>query len=567
MDENPAIRFSAAGRRPWARSACAVLALLVAGGCTTSLRQWWHNGWKVGPNYCPPQAAVSRQWLDAADQRLQATSADDQAWWTVFSDPALDRLVQSAYRQNLDLKTAGTRILASRAERGIAVGNLFPQRQTAVADYVHAQIPSGSGFPLPIPSPLNLWATGFNASWELDFWGRFRRAIESADANLGASIEAYHDAVLLLVSEVATNYVQLRTYEQRLEFARRNVEIQVGSLGLAEDRFHNGVVSELDVRQARSNLAQTRALIPPLEAGRRQAGNRLCILLGVPVEDLARQLEPAPIPQPPLTVAVGIPADLLRRRPDIRRAERLVAAQSAQIGIAEAQLYPQFAINGFIGYAANDLADLFNSKSFVGFIIPTFSWNVLNYGRIRNNVREQQAMLQETVFQYQQTVLTAGREVEDALVGFLQARQQAEFLESGVGEAERSVELVTLQYRGGIVDFNRVFTTQQLLVQQQDQLASTRGNIALNLVQVYRALGGGWRAFEHGGQAQAAVAPASALPPLPAAEPVAPPGPTVPPVPPPPAAAAPAPGTGPILNVRATSVGRQVEHVAERPVR
>jgi len=563
MDDTPAIFPATPGRRPLALIACALVVLLVAGGCTTSLRQWWHNGWKVGPNYRPPQAPVSQQWLDAADERLQAASTDDQAWWTVFSDATLDRLVQTAYRQNLDLKTAGTRILASRAERGIAVGNLFPQRQTAIADYVHAQVPTGSG--LPFPSPLNIWATGFNASWELDFWGRFRRAIESADANLGASIEAYHDAVLLLVSEVATNYVQLRTYQQRLEFARRNVEIQSGSLGLAENRFRNGVVSELDVRQAKSNLAQTRALIPPLEAGRRQAGNRLCILLGVPVEDLARQFEPAPIPKAPLTVAVGIPAELLRRRPDIRRAERLVAAQSAQIGIAEAELYPQLAINGFIGYAASDLKDLFNAKSFVGFIIPTFSWNVLNYGRIRNNVREQQAMLQETVFQYQQTVLTAGREVEDALVGFLQAKQQAEFLESGVSEAERSVELVTLQYRGGIVDFNRVFTTQQLLVQQQDQLASTLGNIALNLVQVYRALGGGWRAFEHGGRATAA-APASALPPLPPAEPVDAPEPALPVVPPP-AAAAPAPGTGPILNVRAATGARPVEYVAERPSR
>lgn len=538
--------------------ACVLVALLASSGCTTSLCQWWHNGWKVGPNYCPPSAPVSQKWIDADDQRLQAALAMDQAWWNVFSDPALNRLVETAYRQNLDLRTAGTRIAQSRSQRAVAVGNLFPQRQQAIGNYVHAQVPSGV---LPLPSNFSVWATGFNASWEFDFWGRYRRAIEAADANLGASVEAYHDSILLLVSEVATSYVQLRTYQQRLEFTRQNVETQAGSLGLAEDRFRNGVVSELDVRQAASNLAQTKALIPPLEAGARQASNQLCILMGMPVEDLARQLEPAPIPKAPTMVAAGIPAELLRRRPDIRRAERLVAAQSAQIGIAESDLYPRFAINGFIGYVATDLKDLFTPKNFTGFIIPSVSWNILNYGRIRNNVRVQEARLQETVFQYQQTVLTADREVEDALVGFLQTQQQAARLQDSVREAQRSVELVTLQYRGGIVDFNRVFTTQQLLVQQQDQLASALGNISLNLVQVYRSLGGGWEYFTHGQDRQAAACPLPAPPSTTPAEPVAPP-PAQPASPTPPATApqqqaAAAAGTGPIVNVRPAVAARQ----------
>jgi outer membrane protein TolC len=192
---------------------------------------------------------------------------------------------------------------------------------------------------------------------------------------------------------------------------------------------------------------------------------------------------------------VGIPADLLRRRPDIRRSAREVAAQSARIGVAEADLYPRLAVNGFIGYAASDLSDVFNQKSFLGFVIPTLQWNVLNYGRVTNNVRIQDARLQAAEFQYQQTVLNAGREVEDALVGFLQAQQQAARLAESVAEAERFVELVVLQFEEGVTDFNRVFNAQSTLVTLQDQLASARGNIALNMIQAYKALGGGWQCF------------------------------------------------------------------------
>jgi NodT family efflux transporter outer membrane factor (OMF) lipoprotein len=290
----------------------------------------------------------------------------------------------------------------------------------------------------------------------------------------------------------------MRTFEQRLEYARRNVEIQKGSLQLAEDRYERGVATELDVRQARSSLAQIEAAVYPLEVGRRQASNRLCTLLGMPVGDLAPQLGPAPIPRVPVEVAVGIPADLLRRRPDIRRAERQVAAQSARIGVAEADLYPSLTLNGFLGYAADDIERLFRSNSFLGFIVPTLQWNILNYGRIANNIRSQDARLEVAALEYQQTVLTAGREVEDALVAFLRTQQQAARLEVSVQEAERSVELVLIQFRGGVTDFNRVFNTQAVLVSQQDQLAVARGEIAQNLIRVYKALGGGWQYFYRG---------------------------------------------------------------------
>jgi NodT family efflux transporter outer membrane factor (OMF) lipoprotein len=347
-------------------------------------------------------------------------------------------------------------------------------------------------------SHFTIWATGFNASWELDLWGRIRRTIESANADRDAAIEAYHDALVTLTADVATSYVQIRTVQERIAFARRNVEIQRGSLRLAEARLRDGKATALDVKQARSSLAQTESSIPPLAISLRQANNRLCVLLGLAPQDLTAELGEAPIPSTPPEVAVGIPAQLLQSRPDVRRALRQAAAQSARIGVAEADFYPQIGVTGFLGYAASDIRRLFAEKSLTGLILPTFSWRILNYGRVLNNVRNQDARLQENVFQYQQAVLKAGQEVEDALVAFLQYQLQARSLEESVKEAQDSVVLVQAQYRGGLVDFNRVFTTQSQLVTQQDQLALARGNIAASLIAAYRALGGGWQAVENG---------------------------------------------------------------------
>jgi NodT family efflux transporter outer membrane factor (OMF) lipoprotein len=481
-----------AGRRRACGFGLVLSAIVVAGSGCTQIQQWHRNGFKVGPNYCQPSAPIAEAWIDAADERVKAEGAVDD-WWTKFNDPTLDGLVQTAYLQNLDLQTAGTRILEARAQRNIAAGNLFPQSQSAIAAYVRGQI--GKNFAVPIPGELNLFATGFNASWEADFWGRYRRTITASQAALDASVDGYRDALVMLLADVATNYVQYRTNQQRLEYARRNVEIQTSTLDLAQTRFDVGTTTELDVQQAKSNLAQTASTIPPLEIGLRQAGNSLCILLGIPAADLSAMLEVKPIPAAPVDLAVGIPAELLRRRPDVRRAERDVAAQSEQIGIATADFYPRLSINGFIGYTGNNLKDLFSSKGFTGIVFPTFQWNILNYGRIMNNVRAQDANFRGKVLTYQQTVLRAGREVENALVAFMQTQVQARRLEESVAAAERSVELVTDQYRGGITDFNRVFNTQATLVNQQDQLAVARGNIALNLIAVYKALGGGWQSF------------------------------------------------------------------------
>jgi NodT family efflux transporter outer membrane factor (OMF) lipoprotein len=453
------------------------------------------NGFKVGPNHHEPPAPVAPEWIDAkADARVQSGPADYSAWWTTFHDPVLDDLVQKAYRQNLDLQTAGTRILEAVAQRNVTVGNLFPQTQSALGAYAHAQLPEGLGS-LPFPHTLNVWTTGFNASWELDFWGRYRRSVEAANARVGGSVEDYNDALVMLLAEVATSYVQARAFQQRLQLVRRNVELQKGSLEIAEARFNKGAAAETDVQQAKSNLAQTESQIPPLVTGLRQANNQLCILLGFPPREFVKELPAGPIPTiptAPAEVAVGVPAELLRRRPDVRRAEREVAAQSAEIGIAQADLYPRFAITGFIGYAADDFARLFAEKSFTGLVAPNVSWNILNYGRLMNNIRVQQARFQGRVLSYQQTVLRAGRESEDAIIAFTQAQDQAKRLGESVAAAERTAQLVMDQYKAGTADFNRVFTAQSFLATQQDQLASAQASVALDLIAVYRALGGGW---------------------------------------------------------------------------
>lgn len=477
------------------KAAILAVALLSASGCTR-LNQWVQNGFKVGPNYCPPSAPVASEWVDHAESSVLSTPAQDQAWWGVFNDPILNGLIENARQQNLTLQSAAARIVEARSRRSIAAGNLFPQSQQAISNYAHAQVTRNIG--LPLPGTVNVFADGFNASWEADFWGRYRRTIEAADATLDASVESYGNAMVLLVSEVATNYIQLRTFQQRLAFARENLNILQRSTELAQTRFDAGTTTELDLRQAKASLAQTQATIPPLEAGARLATNQLCVLLGMPVSDLAAQLEAAAIPVAPPEVAIGIPADLLRRRPDVRRAERQVSAQCAQIGIAEADFYPRLAVNGFIGYVANDFNDLFRGDSLTTFVLPSLQWNILNYGRIVNNVRAQDALTQAAVLDYQQTVLNAGREVEDALVQFIQAQRQTKALEQSVDEYRRAVEIAQTQFEGGVADFNRVYTSQSQLVTQLDLLGTARGNIAISLVQVYKAIGGGWDAMCEG---------------------------------------------------------------------
>jgi NodT family efflux transporter outer membrane factor (OMF) lipoprotein len=481
-------------------------------GCT-SWREYVNNGFKVGPNYQRPPAPVAKEWIDAGDQRVRTESDDLSKWWTVFNDPVLDSLICDAYRQNLSLRVAGMRVLQAQAQFAIDVGNLLPQTQAATGGFnwnglsqnsannflTFSGPSSGSGVSIPIFKRwYGQWDQGFNLSWELDFWGRFRRAVEADSASLNASVENYDDVLVTLLGQVATNYAQMRITEQRIKYAQENVELQTETLQIVEARFKRGTVTKLDVAQATSTLEQTRATIPELRISLRLFNNQLCILLGIPPEELRAKLGPKPIPTAPVEAAIGIPADLLRRRPDVRRAERQAASQSAQIGVAESEFYPHIAINGTWEYSAEFFKDLWTSKAMAGSVGPTFTWNILNYGRILNGVRLQDAKFQELVASYQNTVLSAGQDVENGLVTFLEGQQRTKFQAASVKAAEEAVQIAVAQYKAGTVDFTRVTQLEQNLVTQQDTLAQAQGEIVTGLIQVYKALGGGWQIREHG---------------------------------------------------------------------
>lgn len=471
----------------------ATIAALVLGlsGCT-SLPDYVHNGFKVGPNCGSPRANVASQWIDAADIRVRSQSADLSRWWCVFNDPTLDGLVHEAYSQNLTLKEAGTRILQARAQLGIAEGGLFPQSQSASGGYNRTASTANPNFP-PVQKFSDQWNAGFSLAWELDFWGRFRRSVLAAEAQLDSSIESYDDALVTLLGDVATNYVQIRQLQEQIHWAQENVRLQREVLKIVQSRLDAGRISELDVDQAQSTLAQTAAQIPQFKIGLRQAQNRLCILLGIPPTSLEARLGNAAIPTAPAEVAVGIPAELLQRRPDIRRAERNAAAQAQQIGIARSDLYPHISITGTIGYTAQNLSQLFAYPAFNGSAGPSFQWNVLNYGRIASNINLQDAKFQETVLIYRNTVLRANEEAENGLIAFLSAQQRAKLLTESVTATYKAYKIVVSLYRVGTVDFNRVVTIEQNLVQQADLETQARGQIATGLIQVYRALGGGWQ--------------------------------------------------------------------------
>lgn len=467
--------------------------MLALGGCA-----------KLGPDYQRPAVAVEPAWSLAADPRLAAQADPPKWWWRVFKDPALDRLVAAAYRQNLPLQVAGVRVLEARAQLGVAIGGFYPQSQQALGSLQYNQL-SQRAVQSAFSHIFNYTQAqlGLGASWELDFWGRFRRAIEAADNDLLANLATYDNALVSLTADVANDYVLLRTAQSRLDIARRNVDTQRESLRIAEIRFEGGTTSQRDVEQARTVLASTEALIPALEIIERQAANALGVLLGMPPGDMSRWLAGSSgIPVAPPVIAVGIPNDLLRRRPDVRLAEFQAASASAQIGVAKADLYPAFSLTGQFGVLAADvgkvsLSDMFDWRARFGSVGPTLRWNIFNYGQITNRVRAQDARFQAALLQYQNTVLTAQREVEDQLIAFLKSADRARLLAESTEAAGRSLDLAVLQYRQGITDFTTVLTAQQAVLSAQDTLANTLGDIARALVGVYRALGGGWQIREY----------------------------------------------------------------------
>ena len=460
----------------------------------------------VGPEFVRPESASNEAWSDFVREEFQFAPQDSVEWWGVLNDPVLSQLVATARQNNNNIRVAGLRVLEARASLGIALGSRYPQAQFAAGDATRIRL-SESNANTAGGADLSYWQfnLGANASWEIDFWGRFRRGIEAADASLLASIASYDDTLVLLTAQVADIYVVIRITEEQLRIARENLVLQERSYEIVDVLYRFGASNELDVQQAQTLLLSTRATIPDLEITRRQAHHLLATLLGMPPTDLTQILGgEGKIPEVPGQILVGVPADMLRQRPDVRRAELQAMALNAQIGVANADLYPSFSINGSLGLAAagdtnttrtgdSGIGTLFRADSLTYTVGPSFVWPFLNYDRIKNNIRVQDARLQQALVQYQETVIQAAREVEDAMVAFVGSQLQDDILLDTVASARRSTELSMLRYKEGFADYQRVLDAQQALFNQQQRYVSNQGLAIRSLISVYRSLGGGWQ--------------------------------------------------------------------------
>ena len=463
--------------------AVVLAAATLLGACTT-----------VGPDFIRPQAPVLADWKGgslqplATDPRI-ARIGQLQTWWRSFNDPVLDALIAEAQHVNPNVRTAGLRIMEARAQLGIAGSTRFPQVQQVTGDLVRfGEVRDGA----PNTNGVSLSAGG-RISWEIDFWGRFRRGIEAADASYFASIAQYDDLQVLMAAQVAGFYCSIRTLEARLLIAQQSAALQKRNLDIAERLFKSGNDSELDVQQARAQYLGTLATIPAFETGVRQTQNALSTLLVRPPGPLPEMASGKNvIPQATLDVIVDIPADLLRRRPDIRVTEMQMAAQSALIGVSVADLYPSISLLGSVGVSASSLGSSTRALTFG--IGPSIVWNVFDHGRLTNAVLVQDARFQQLYEQFQDAVLRAAREVDDAAVGFAKTGEQIVLLADSVKAAQRSLDIATIQYREGLTDFQRVLDSQRVLFSQQDQLVSSQGGLTQNLIALYKAMGGGWEA-------------------------------------------------------------------------
>jgi NodT family efflux transporter outer membrane factor (OMF) lipoprotein len=439
----------------------------------------------LGPDYQRPEAEVEPDWVEIEDSRVTSEPATDPKWWqSAFQDPELDKLVEAALQQNLTLRSAGLRVLQSQQQLAIAVGNQYPQQQQATGS-ASRQKDSDIIF--------NNYNLGLNLGWEIDFWGRFSRQVESASAGLDASVANYDGALVSMVSQAANNYILIRTYQERIEVARINIKLQAESLRIAQAKFDAGAVSELDVDQAESLLNNTKATLSSLEVSLQQFKNALAVLLGNPPQEFNGLLtKKGSIPAAQTDVALGMPQDLIRRRPDVRVAERQLAAQSAQIGFAVTELYPHLTIGGGIGTSAMESGDLFESNSETWNLFGMFEWNIFNYGRLQSNVRLQDARFQQLLIDYRNTVLQAQGETENAIVAYLKSHEQFQSYSLAAAASQRAVDVATIQYQEGAIDCNTLISTLNANQQQQDLMKATQGSVATSLVQVYKALGGGW---------------------------------------------------------------------------
>ena len=472
---------------------CITRICLVAGICLLTLSI---SGCKVGPNYVRPEYEPPDQWHQSAVKGLEDGSANLQTWWTVFDDPVLENLIEQARTENLELQIACARIMESRALLGIASGEYWPN--VDAAGFYSRDRVSKEGFFAPAvgdPDQRNLHSIGVDSSWEIDVFGRISRSVESAHATMQASVEDYRDVLVSLYSHVAQTYIDVRSLQARIRYAQANVTLQRGTLKLTQNRREAGLVPQLDVEQAKLVLAGTESTIPLLRQLESQAVHRLSVLLGQPPAALYDELSAASdIPQVPEKVIAGLPAELLRQRPDIRRAERVLAAETADVGSATAGLYPAFSLSGTFALEAQQIKDAGNWDSRTWGFGPAMRWNLFDGNRIRSNIKVQEAQTEQALLAYEQTVLQALEEVENTMVAYKEEQLRFEALQRSVAAAGKSVELVHTLYENGLTDFQNVLDMQRALTGEQDKWAKSEGQVVKNLVGLYKSLGGGWSA-------------------------------------------------------------------------
>lgn len=471
-------------------AAGAMLCVLFLSGCM-----------KVGPDFALPPQSLPEQWSEADLRHAFRGDAPSAEWWTQFHDPALSALILRARRESPTVETALLRVAQARAVYGQAVGQLFPQQQAVTGEYEWSRPSRRSpdaaqpGEPSG-PSSVQEINVGMQVSWELDFWGKYRRGAESARDALMAAQATHELALVTLSADVAQNYLNYRTLQERIRIAEKNNRAQQEAVRLTEVRFRHGAVSERDYAQALAQQKSTEADLPALRGQLRVVRNALCVLLGQAPGPLA-ELEGSGIPRVAGTIAVGIPSDVIRRRPDVRRAELLAASQCAQIGVRKADLFPSFSLGGFVGFQGSDVGAFTLGQTwdhgFTANAGPSVLFPFLNYGRLLNAVRAQDAVFQQALTSYRQTVLSALEEAENAMTSLLRAQERLAALEQARDAADRAVRLTLRQYLAGSVDFTSVVLAQSSLYEQENAVAATTGDVARQTVQLFRALGGGWK--------------------------------------------------------------------------
>lgn len=451
-------------------------------------------GCSVGPDYTPPEVSVPLSW-ELAPKNPDQPIVNFQEWWSAFNDPILSGLIQRSTAGNLSLQEAASRVEQARGQYRTAVGELFPEVQ-AIGEMSQQEL-GDNGLSQGFADKFTDYQAGLGLSWEIDVLGRVRRSVEFAGATVEASIEDRRDVLVSLIASVSQSYISVRTLQNRIQVAQENLSAQQETLELTTARRDSGLASDLDVAQAESAVAATRTTIPTLEFSLAQSMHQLAILLGEPPTALYSELQKVePIPVAPKGIALVVPSELLRQRPDIRRAERALAAQTALIGVAEAELYPIFSLSGSFVFDSLNSNTVFDSSSFGYAVGPQFRWRILNFGRVRGQIQAQEAVTEQAISRYRQSILTALGDVETSLSGFTHSRERVAALREAVRASQRSLDLSTELYKAGLIEFQNVLDAQRSLLEFQDSYTETEGNVATSFVALYRSFGGGWQWYE-----------------------------------------------------------------------